>query len=303
MTSDEFAYRKRLTFEQAEGAAPLPTQLALKTLSKDLRARLWAAVYHSISEAWWPARMYGQRPSLGPPWDGIFYEMHVYRDGRMADDFGNDPAQLVAEAKAVFEKGNYVAVFGWLQWVLRRKDVPYGLAHQIEEALEQSGAAYRLIDRDTIAPIGSAAEKASLEDAFADLAAAEFHGARSHLQNAATELTAGRYSDSVRESIHAVESVARVLEPSAELSKALGLLEKSAKIHGGLKRSFSSLYGYTSDEKGIRHPLLDDTTSKVDEVDALFMIGACASFVSYLINKARVAGLLENRNLKNRGAA
>jgi hypothetical protein len=43
---------------------------------------------------------------------------------------------------------------------------------------------------------------------------------------AAEELTAGHYADSVRESIHAVESVARVLEPSAVLSKALAELGK-----------------------------------------------------------------------------
>ena len=55
---------------------------------------------------------------------------------------------------------------------------------------------------------------------------------------------------------------------------------------------FAAIYGFTSDEKGIRHPLLDDHTAKVDETDALFMIGACAAFVSYLINKARAAGLL-----------
>ena len=47
------------------------------------------------------------------------------------------------------------------------------------------------------------------------------------------------------------------------------------------------------DEKGIRHPLLDKGDAEVDETDALFMIGACGAFVSYLINKSRAAGLLK----------
>jgi hypothetical protein len=105
-------------------------------------------------------------------------------------------------------------------------------------------------------------------------------------------LANGRYADSVRESIHAVEATARVLEPSAALNSALGRLESSAKIHRTLKHGFGNLYGYTSDEEGIRHPLLDDGTANVDETDALFMLGACAAFVSYLINKARKAGLI-----------
>ena len=114
-----------------------------------------------------------------------------------------------------------------------------------------------------------------------------------HLRKAAELLTAAKWPDSIRESINAVESVARVLEPTGDFSKALVRLEGSAKIHGALKKGFGSIYGFTSDEKGIRHPLLDDSTSAVDEYDALFMIGACAAFVSYLINKASAAGLLE----------
>jgi hypothetical protein len=34
---------------------------------------------------------------------------------------------------------------------------------------------------------------------------------------------------------------------------------------------------------------------EIDETDALFMIGACAAFVSYLINKAQSAGLLNSK--------
>lgn len=117
------------------------------------------------------------------------------------------------------------------------------------------------------------------------------HGCTS--ANAAELLTAGKWSDSIRESIHAVESVARLLEPSGDFSKAIKKLETSAKIHGAMKKGFKNLYGYTSDEKGIRHPLLDDGKAATDEYDALFMIGACAAFVSYMINKARVAGLLK----------
>jgi hypothetical protein len=92
-----------------------------------------------------------------------------------------------------------------------------------------------------------------------------------------------------------VESVVRVLEPKGDFAKALAKLETKAKIHGGLKAGFNSIYGFTSDEKGIRHPLLDDGAAKVDETDALFMIGACAAFVSYLINKAHAAGLLTTK--------
>jgi hypothetical protein len=92
---------------------------------------------------------------------------------------------------------------------------------------------------------------------------------------------------SVQESIHAVESVSRTLDPSADLFKALARLEQKISIYAAMKKGFTSLYGYASDENGIRHALLEAGEAKVDEADALFMIGACAAFVSYLLNKER----------------
>jgi hypothetical protein len=158
-------------------------------------------------------------------------------------------------------------------------------AETINACLEEARIAYPVLDR-TIFPVGSETELGAIKRTFADLARTEFDGGRSHLRKAGEELTAGRYADSVRESIHAVESVARVLEPSANLlSTALRKLEKSAYIHPAMKDGFDKLYAYTNDEQGVRHARLD--ASKVDETDALFMIGACAAFVSYMINKAR----------------
>jgi hypothetical protein len=289
---DPYAERKKLTFEEAERAVPLPTQLKLKEISQELRAWLWNVIYTHLDEATeYPST--GGRPFLRSPWVGILKYEHVARDHAMTDEFENDARKLTSKVKQIFEKGDHVAIFGWLQYVLRLNTCPHKLADEIERALRIGRAAYRVLDRDTIVPIGSDAELETLKRAFADLATSEFQGARAHLQNAAEELTAGRYADSIRESIHSVEATARVLEPKAKaLNSALDRLESKTKIHNKLKHGFGNLYGYTSDERGIRHPLLDDRTANVDETDALFMIGACAAFVSYLINKGRAAGLL-----------
>ena len=90
----------------------------------------------------------------------------------------------------------------------------------------------------------------------------------------------------LRESIHAVESVARKLDPdSTTLGPALNALAKRGTIHPALRDGFSKLYGFTSDQEGVRHALLEGASPEVDEADALYMFGACAAFVSYLIRK------------------
>lgn len=98
----------------------------------------------------------------------------------------------------------------------------------------------------------------------------------------------------MRESIHAVESVANVLsgKEKATLRDGLRALKAKMEIHPAFEKGINMLYGYASDEKGIRHALLEDE-AKADLQDALFMLGACASFVSYLIGKARMVGLLK----------
>jgi hypothetical protein len=291
--SEEYQDRKNLTFEQAEGAVKIPGPLALKELSPELRARLWAIVYDEL-RASSRTPEYRRYKIIENPWRARLYHLHVLRQHLPADEF-NDRFEInVAAIKNIIFDGDYLQVLGWLQWILR-VDTNHLFAVRIRGALKVSGAAYRLLEDDkTIVPIGSEFELRSFETALVDLSTTEFKGARAHLSKAAQHLTSGEVADSIRESIHAVESVARVIEPQGDFSKALARLETKVKIHGGLKKGFLSIYGFTSDEKGIRHPLLDKGGSEVDETDALFMIGACAAFVSYLINKSRGAGILES---------
>jgi hypothetical protein len=193
--------------------------------------------------------------------------------------------------KTGIRKGNYADIYGWLQFVLQKRP-PAAFAEKIEEILRYCRSPYRVVDSTVLCPIGSDEDAATVNRAFQDTQQAGLSGGREHLKSAASELSGGNFADSVRESIHAVESVVRVLEPNGDFSKALLKLEQKTNIHGALKKGFLALYGFTSDEQGIRHPLLEKEAPSVDEADALFMIGACSAFLSYLVNKSRVAGLL-----------
>ncbi|UZE46960.1 hypothetical protein ONR75_18300 [Rhodopseudomonas sp. P2A-2r] len=148
------------------------------------------------------------------------------------------------------------------------------------------------MDGDVLCPIGSEEDARTVSEAFASLKLAGLVGAREHLRTASVALSAGEFSDSVRESIHAVESAVRVMEPSGDFSKALSKLELKTNLHSALKKGFLAIYGFSSDEQGIRHPLLEKEAPAVDEADALFMIGACSAFLSYLVNKSRKTGLI-----------
>ena len=174
-----------------------------------------------------------------------------------------------------------------------RRMGPCWFNETLNEILEAEGSAFRIINNDTFCPVGSSIEAEVLRAALEETSKSNLHGARTHLIEAGKRATAMEFADSVRASIHAVESAARNLGgPDDSLKNALAKLEAKGVIHAGMKKAFGALYGYTSDQEGIRHPLLEEGAPQVTEADALFMLGACASFVTYMITRARAAGVL-----------
>lgn len=268
-----------LTFSQMEGIVPLPGQLKLREISQELRAKAWAAVYLYMDEGVDKTDYYH---FFKKDWKAILLSWHVNHRYKFIDTFPNDVGEAISQIKSIFVQGAYNEIFDFLQFLVRHPNCPPPLAKSLDYALERSRSAYRIIDK-TIVPIVTDEEAIAIGRAFKALEPSKFAGARAHLTTASELLTKGNFAATVRESIHAVESAARILAPNAStLGPALAILEKQGKLHGGMKQAFGALYGYTSDEKGIRHALLDRAEASVSEADALYMFGACASFLTYL---------------------
>jgi hypothetical protein len=105
-----------------------------------------------------------------------------------------------------------------------------------------------------------------------------------------SDRTTPDYRNSIKESISAVESlVARTLKAEkGTLGQLIKRLEDEIGLHPALKTAFNSLYGYTSDESGIRHALTEG--DKVDFHDAKFMLVVCAAFVNFVKGKVPADG-------------
>ena len=273
--------RRKVTFEQAEGFEPLPAQLKPKELTKHLRAALWYALHSELEEA---TETYER--TISGNWREVLRGLHVFYFGFPADEFNPKAHNQVQWLKGITLAGTYVQVFGLFQWILRHRGCPEHFADLVEAVLDMNKAGYRLVDGNTFVPVASKEEADIAQQAFAALNTNRYAGARKHLVAAAEKLSANDPPGSVREAMHAVESVARVIAQRKTFSDALAVFEQTWRIHPALKHAFSRLYGYTSDDPGIRHPLLDDANASVDDADALFMFGACAAFVTYLISKS-----------------
>ena len=297
--------RRERTFSQAEGIDPLPQPAALGELPKKARNALWAVICEDLKES---STLSGEGPGsyyrVSNLWRLILYEHHVDYLDEPADEFSDQLKGQIQEMKDLFLCGTYNRIFDFLQIAIRHRSrgalfrlkgesIPFYKV--VARVLEKYMCAYTVIDDEvpTIVPIALPEQKKSIEDAFKMLKSGPFDGARKHLRQSAQCLNDNDLPGSVRESIHAVESVARQLDSGAAktLQPALtALSKKNVALHPAFKTGIEKLYGYTSDEDGIRHALLEGDAN-VDTEDAVFMFGACASFSAYLVSKARKAGL------------
>jgi AbiJ N-terminal domain 4 len=119
-------------------------------------------------------------------------------------------------------------------------------------------------------------------------------GCNLHLQDSLKKLSDKQkpdYRNSIKESISAVEAIAKIISGGTKdsLGGAIDKIKGKLKIHGALEKGIKSLYAYTSDSDGIRHSLNDE--SNIDFEDAKFLLVSCSAFVNYLIAKANKAGI------------
>lgn len=92
------------------------------------------------------------------------------------------------------------------------------------------------------------------------------------------------YRNSIKESISAIESAFSAInsEKSRSLPEAIKKAEKNGLgMHPALAKGISNIYGWTSDQDGIRHALVDTETS-VGEPEARLMLTLCSSLLGYL---------------------
>jgi len=160
--------------------------------------------------------------------------------------------------------------------------------------LERELSGFRFIGH-TLSPITEQVELDEVQKAVQELRGKGLEGARKHIQTS-LDLFSKRpnpdYRNAIKEAISAIESIAKQLGTTkgAGLAPALRALEEKARLHGSLRSAFEKLYGYSSDESGIRHAILDET--EVGFEVAKYMIVSCSAFANYLATKAAKAGLL-----------
>ena len=279
---------RKLTFSQVQGYEELPALLKLEELPSEARTQIWNIFYIFINDTKTPFA------NVGADWRDILFAKYVRLDELPVDEWDDSFEYHRRTLRYSIENLLFSQVFDLIQFVIRHAMCPPEFINAMKRTFAYCRLAYTIDTGKppTIIPAVTEAEGNSIVESLQVLRRGGLGASASHLRNAAECINNNDWAGSTRESIHAVESVARQLAPESpdSLRGALASLEKGQTLHPALKEAFNKLYGYTSDEQGIRHALLDRSTAEVDMDEAVFMLGACASFASYLWRKHATVG-------------
>jgi hypothetical protein len=285
-----------MRFSQRYGHVPVRSALQTGDIDAALRSRLWNLVREMFLPdvpSWAGSGNNDYLPILHVR---FFFESLIEEYFKTPiDGIGTSYFNEVKKFREYFFSCHWYEVYDVIEFLTdaeEKTDFDRKFIQSTNDILKEEMAGYRLVS-GRIVEITSEEEIKAIEQALA--LPDSLKPVREHLSQSLTLLSNRQkpdYRNSIKESISAVESLAKIIskQNGATLGPALDAVEKKTKLHAVLKQAFQKLYGYTSDAQGIRHALMDEPT--LDAEDAKFMLVSCSAFVNYLVVKAQKAGIM-----------
>ena len=276
-------------FSRVQGYEQLLVPLSLEELPQDARIHIWNVFYSNIRDCKSGGWMAPGPDRIAGEWEDILRQVHLWHDNRALDEWDSRYDEVCDDVKHRIYTLPFNKVFDLIQFVMHQPECPHEFPKRMKTVFERSRLAYTITGDQppTIIPTVTKTEGEVIVNSLSELNKAGLAGSASHLRKSAECINRSAWADSIRESIHAVESVARRIAPDKTdtLTQALKSIDKDGSLHPHLHDACKKLYWYTSDEQGVRHALLDRADSGVGMDEAVFMLGACSSFASYLWRK------------------
>ena len=274
------------SFSQRMGLKPVRAELQKHGMDEGLRTRLWNVLHNSY---FWE-RDFPEYNNLWPVathlWDALLR--------RPVDTLPDTGWDFIGAIREHYFSCEWDEVYDLIEAVVvipPRSGTIEEFTTSCNKVLNDELSGYRLINNQ-IVPIDSKEEIGAIEEALGSAS----KPVTQHLARA-LELFSDRknpdYRNSIKESISAVEALCRQIadRPNATLGEAVSIISRSGAVsfHPAFADALKKLYGWTNDEDGIRHSLMDE--SSLSQEEALFMLVSCSAFTNYLIVKADKAGI------------
>ena len=267
-------------FSDRYGITTKPTKIQIEEMSDDLRNSLW----NVLDSFLWNKQGFRSQRFSGELGDIAGFSrllwMNYFKEPM--DSIPRYSNEIISDIRTRFYSYPWYEVYNFMEFIIRTFKT-MNIAGATNKILERELSGYRYIS-DGFVPVTEGREVKEIENAVQ----VPFAGVSEHIRSAIRLLGPGENADprnSIKESISSVESMAREItgDDKATLGKALKVIENDHGLHPALKEGFSKLYGYVSDENGVRHALMEASNLTID--DATYFLVTCSAFVNYLKTK------------------
>lgn len=258
------------------------SELQLETASDTLKRRIIAAFYKEEFDSYDTVDWSGYTTGI----EDMMIEMGVPYEFPKNEIVKQRNA--IALQKHVLESKEWYLIFDFIERYLMHADntTAEKMSSLFNRILEEEVSGYRILDNQVI-PITNQAELSTIQEAYST----KYDSVNIHISKALNlyaNRTSPDYENSIKESISAVEAMCCIITGMTGGQATLGNSIKKIKdngvhIHSAMEKAFLALYGYTSDENGIRHGGIDFANAPAE--DAKYMLISCSAFVNYLIEK------------------
>ena len=207
--------------------------------------------------------------------------------------FGNRMDQFTVNNNYVFIEGIFCndkwhKIFEFIEFLYsinikyrtkngRNRKLNPAITISINKALELGNVGYKFVDGKFI-PIQTQEEQETIESVLQT----PYENARNHIKKSIIHFSARTnpdYANSIKESICAIESIYQELTGETKFADAVNKL--NIPMHKAFKESIKNLYGFTSDEEGIRHAATGEPL-QINQATARYMLNVCSAMVNYI---------------------
>jgi len=189
--------------------------------------------------------------------------------------------KITEKIEEYYLKMQWFEIYDFIEYISKiyhKEELNIQFRKEVNQVLKEEMSAYRFVD-NYIASIIDEVEIGELEEALE----CKYTPVRQHLSNALELLENSNYQNSIKESITAVESVAKIITgKETDLANCLKVMD--IDLNKQFKTSMINLYGWTCKEDGIRHGHTGEEL-KTSFEEAKYMLVSCSAFVNYLIAK------------------
>jgi len=277
------------SFSERLGLTEVKNIIQIDSINDDLKNALWNSLYVYFFENFISNGRNNYKYEFGK----TFYLIWTNYFNNRIDEIPVYVTDCVDYLKKEFFNTEWYKTYNLIEFIISNYSIRSDRNEYIDivnEILEKHLSGYRIIS-NIFSPITNKKEIESIVNALEITDPIGSHLVKS--LELLSDKTNPDYRNSIKESISAVETITRLItkNPSSTLGKALSEIEREGNIHihEALKKGFSNLYGWTSNDQGIRHSLMNEPT--LSQEDALYMLVACSAFVNYLYTKSNNVGI------------